>query len=156
EVGRKWRLADPAGHVDRARALSGDRARVAGRPLPGRGRRGALERGPARVPARQVRSGVPRMRPLRLRTLNRYIAIAIGQSFLLSLGTLVAVFSVINATEELQQVGIGHYGVRQALWFVALTTPNQAYALFPAAALLGSVIALGGLAQRNELVAIGA
>jgi lipopolysaccharide export system permease protein len=95
-------------------------------------------------------------RPLRNRTLDRYIAVTVAQSFLLALATLVAVFSVINATEELQQVGTGQYGVRDALWFVVLTLPNQVYALFPAAALLGSVIGLGGLAYQNELVAIGA
>jgi lipopolysaccharide export system permease protein len=95
-------------------------------------------------------------RPLRMWTLDRYLALTVAQSFLLALATLVAVFSVINATEELQQVGTGQYGVREALWFVVLTLPNEAYALFPAAALLGSVIGLGGLAQRNELVAIAA
>lgn len=95
-------------------------------------------------------------RPLRMRILDRYFAVTVAQSFLLALATLVAVFSVINATEELQQVGAGQYGVRQALWFVVLTLPNEAYELLPAAALLGNVIGLGGLAHRNELVAIAA
>lgn len=91
-----------------------------------------------------------------MRTLDRYLAVTVAQYFLLALVTLVAVFSVINATEELQRVGTGHYGVGAALWYVLLTLPNQTYGMFPAAALLGSLVGLGGLAYRNELIAIAA
>ena len=94
--------------------------------------------------------------PPRLRILDRYLGITLAQSFLLALATLVAIFSVINAAEELQRVGTGQYGVREAFRFVFLTLPDETYRLFPAAALLGSVIGLGGLARRNELVAISA
>ncbi len=95
-------------------------------------------------------------RPLRMRTLDWYLAITVAQSSLLALALLLAVFFVINATEELQRVGTGQYGVGEALAFVILTLPNEAYELFPAAALLGCVIGLGALAHRNELVAIAA
>jgi lipopolysaccharide export system permease protein len=84
---------------------------------------------------------------------NRYLATNVAQIFsspLAAGGRL----PVINATEELQRVGAGRYGVRQALWFVFLTLPNEVYGLFPAAALLGTVIGLGGLAHRHELTAI--
>jgi lipopolysaccharide export system permease protein len=94
------------------------------------------------------------MRLTRMRTLDRYVAANISQNVLLALVVLVAVFSVINATEELQHVGAGRYGVGQALWFVFLTLPNEFYALLPAAAVLGNVIGLGGLAQRNEIIAM--
>lgn len=94
--------------------------------------------------------------PLRMRTLDRYLAVTIAQNFLFALAALVAVFSVINATEELQRVGAGRYGVPEALWFVVLTLPNEVYALFPAAAVLGNVIGLGGLAHRNEVIAMAA
>lgn len=94
--------------------------------------------------------------PPRLRILDRYLAVAVAQSFLIALAILVAVFSVINATEELQQVRTGQYEIRQALWFVVLTLPNEVYGLLPAAALLGTLIGLGGLARHNELVAIAA
>src|SRR5215470_3368575 len=93
-------------------------------------------------------------RPLRLPTLDWYLAANVAQNFFFALGTLAVIFSIINATEELQRVGVGTYGVRQALWFVCLTLPNEVYGLFPAAALLGIVIGLGGLAHRNELIAI--
>jgi lipopolysaccharide export system permease protein len=91
-----------------------------------------------------------------MRTLDRYLAATVALYFLLALITLVAVFSVINATEELQRVGTGQYGVGAALWYVFVTLPNQTYAMFPAAALLGTLVGLGGLAYRNELIAIAA
>jgi len=93
-------------------------------------------------------------RPLRMPTLDRYVARTVVQNFLFALLTLVAIFFVINATEELQRVDAGSYGVRQAMWFVILMLPNEIYALFPASALLGNVIGLGGLAHRNELLAM--
>lgn len=89
-----------------------------------------------------------------MRILDRYLADAVARYFLLALVTLVAVFSVIHATEELQRVGTGGYGVGAALWYVLLTLPSETYAMFPAAALLGTLVGLGGLAQRNELTAI--
>jgi lipopolysaccharide export system permease protein len=91
-----------------------------------------------------------------MRTLDRYLAVTVAQYFVLALVTLVAVFSVINATEELQRVGTGRYGVGAALWYVLLTLPSQTYAMFPAAALLGTLVGLGGLAYRHELIAIAA
>lgn len=93
-------------------------------------------------------------RPLRLPILDRYLAVTVALNFLFALATLAVVFTVINTTDELQRVGAGRYGVPQALWFVVLTLPNEVYRLFPAAALLGTVVGLGGLAYRNELIAI--
>jgi lipopolysaccharide export system permease protein len=95
-------------------------------------------------------------RPPRLPTLDRYIAINVILNFGFALAALSAVFSVINATEELQRVGAGGYGVGEALWFVLLTLPNEVYALFPAAAVLGIAIGLGGLGHRNEIIALAA
>jgi lipopolysaccharide export system permease protein len=96
------------------------------------------------------------VRPLRLPTLDRHIATTVLLNFAFALVALAAVFSVINATEELQRVGAGRYGVGEALWFVLLTLPSEVAALFPAAAVLGNVIGLGGLAHRNEIIALAA
>jgi lipopolysaccharide export system permease protein len=95
-------------------------------------------------------------RPQRLPILDRHIAITVALNFCFALAALAAVFSVINATEELQRVGTGRYGVGEALWFVLLTLPNEVSALFPAAAVLGNVIGLGGLAHQNEIIALAA
>ncbi len=90
-----------------------------------------------------------------MKTLDRYVATTVAVHFASALAVLVAVFSVINLAQELEDIG-GGYGVRQALWFVLLTLPNEAYQLFPAAALLGGVLGLGALAAHNELTAMAA
>ena len=87
-----------------------------------------------------------------MKILDRYIAVTVGVSCLVSLTALLTVFSVMNLMQELKAIGTGQYGIRQALWFVLNMLPNEAYKLFPAAALLGTVLALGALVSRNEIV----
>ena len=89
-----------------------------------------------------------------MRTLDRYIAITVGGNCLLALTALLTVFSMMSLLQELKAIGTGQYGVRQAVWFVVNMLPNEGYKLFPAAALLGTVLALGALVSRNEVVAM--
>lgn len=91
-----------------------------------------------------------------MNTLARYVARTLAANVFLALIALVVVFSVINLAQELENVGVGRYGVGDALGFVLMTTPAEAFELFPAAALLGAVLALGGMASRNELVVLAA
>ncbi|MFQ5664813.1 MAG: LPS export ABC transporter permease LptG [Candidatus Binatia bacterium] len=91
-----------------------------------------------------------------MKTLDRYLATVVAADFLAALAALLAIFSVIHLMHELEDVGVAQYGMRQALWFVFMTLPSEAYELFPAAALLGGVSALGTLASRNELVSVWA
>jgi lipopolysaccharide export system permease protein len=91
-----------------------------------------------------------------MRILDRYVARAVATGTSLALGALLAIFSVVNLLEELGDGGAGAYGWREALSFVALTLPAEALALAPAAALLGSLMALGRLGSANELVAMEA
>lgn len=88
--------------------------------------------------------------------LERYIATTVVGAFLIALGGLLAVFSVINLTEELRDVGVGHYTLPLALWYVGMTLPSEAYELFSAAALVGGTAGLALLATNNELIAISA
>jgi lipopolysaccharide export system permease protein len=85
--------------------------------------------------------------------LARYIGRTIISNVLLALAALLVVFTVVNLTQELEDVGTGRYSLGDAFGFVLLTLPAEALELFPAAALLGGVLGLGGLAARNELVA---
>ncbi len=86
---------------------------------------------------------------------DRHLGLAVIRSFGQALAALLAVFTVLNLSEELRAVGEG-WSVARALGFVALTLPSEAYALFPAAALLGAVLGLGRLASDQELVALQA
>jgi lipopolysaccharide export system permease protein len=89
-----------------------------------------------------------------MRTLDRYIAVTVATHCGFALLALVAIFSMVNLMQELREVGVGDYGAMQAMWFTLLTAPAEAYTLFPAAALIGGVSALGTLAGNNELVAM--
>lgn len=88
--------------------------------------------------------------------IDRYVAGMTLRHFGQALAALLAVFTVVNLTEELRAVGSADWGIRQALWFVVLTLPSQAYELFPAAALLGAVLAFGRMAADGEIVAFQA
>jgi len=91
-----------------------------------------------------------------MKTLDRYVARAIALHFGLALGGFVLIFSIISLMEELRSVGHGDYGLRQAVWFVSLRLPAEAFELFPGAALVGCVMGLGALAAHGELVAMHA
>lgn len=89
-------------------------------------------------------------------TLDRYLRSVLVGHFAVALATLLAIFSVLNLTEELQTVGTGAYSLAGALRFVTLTLPSEAYELFATTALLGGVTGLGSLAAHNEIVAAAA
>ena len=91
-----------------------------------------------------------------MRIFDRYVAVTLGVHFLYSLSALLAIFTVVNFMQEMGRVGSGDYGFSQALWFIFLTLPNEAYKLVPAAALLGSTMGFGSLAAGHELVALNA
>ena len=109
--------------------------------------------GRARRPARRGRGrgGWPR-----LRTLDRYVGLSVARSYVLVLMILLTLFSVLALIEELEDLGKGRYRLGDIVAFVALTMPRRALDLSPVAALLGSVVALGGLASAGELVAMQA
>jgi len=91
-----------------------------------------------------------------VKILDRYIGAAVVLNTGYALLTLVAVFSAISLTEELRDIGTGEYGAGAAMRYVLLMLPTQAYEMFPAAALLGSVTGLSQLANHHELVGMQA
>lgn len=91
-----------------------------------------------------------------MKVFDRYIALVLGQQFVYALGALVAIFSVLTFAEELGGADTRAYGVSWAGWFVLMTMPALAHSLFPASALLGTVMGLGQLTRYQELVALQA
>jgi len=67
--------------------------------------------------------------------------------------SLGAFFSFLG---EVSRIGSGDYGTLRALEFVLLSMPLQAWEVFPVAALIGTLLALGNLAAGSELVAMRA
>lgn len=89
-----------------------------------------------------------------MRLLDRYVGGEVLKSCLIVMLALVALFSLFELVDQLDDVGKGRYRFGDALWFVSLTLPGLAIRLLPVIALLGILIALGGLASGNELVAM--
>jgi lipopolysaccharide export system permease protein len=88
--------------------------------------------------------------------LGRYLAASILSSTLLVLGVLLALFSFIQFVDALGDIGKADYQLVDAMQYVLLSLPRQAYEVFPMAALLGTTLGLSALAADSELVAMRA
>jgi Lipopolysaccharide export system permease LptF/LptG len=91
-----------------------------------------------------------------MKILDRYLAVSILTSTLLVLGVLLALFSFLQFVEALGDVGKQNYQLADAIRYVLLSVPRQAFEVFPMAALLGTTLGLSALAADAELVAIRA
>lgn len=89
-----------------------------------------------------------------MRILDRYLAGAILTNTLLVLGVLIALFSFILFVDTLGDVGKADFQLGDAVRYVLLSLPRQAYEVFPMAALLGTTLGLSALAADAELVAM--
>ena len=86
--------------------------------------------------------------------LDRYIGKSILLTSLVALFSLVAIFSFFSLVDQLDDTGVGNYGVIEAIQYVLLTVPRLCYELFPIATVIGSMAALGMLANNSELAVI--
>lgn len=84
--------------------------------------------------------------------LDRAIGSAVLRSVILVSFALIAVYGVLDGVRELRYLS-DSYGFGDVLWYLLLTTPRRAYQIFPFAALVGAVLAVGNLAATSELVA---
>jgi len=91
-----------------------------------------------------------------MKTLDRHIGTSFLRSFLMIFIILVALFSLLELMSQLDDVGKGNYQVQDVLLFIGLTLPRRMLELMPISTLLGSVVALGLLADHNELLAMQA
>ena len=91
-----------------------------------------------------------------MKILDRHIGFHVIRDALLTLIALLAVFSLVEFLDDLSEVGKGSYTTGAAIEYMLLTTPNRAYVLFPVAAVIGSLIGLGSLAEHRELVVVRA
>jgi lipopolysaccharide export system permease protein len=67
---------------------------------------------------------------------------------------LLAIFSFFGFIEELEDIGRGRYTLGLAAVVVLLSLPGLAYELLPIAALLGSLLSLGAMSERNEIAVV--
>lgn len=86
-----------------------------------------------------------------MRTARRYLAHEIYRSSAVMLIALVGLFSFFALIEDLDSVG-PRFTLANLFYLQLLSLPARTYELLPIALLIGAVLALAGLAQRNELV----
>ncbi|MGD8429083.1 MAG: LPS export ABC transporter permease LptG [Ectothiorhodospiraceae bacterium] len=90
-----------------------------------------------------------------MKILDRYIVQAVVAGALVAIVIVVSLNVLFEFINESGDAG-GAYTIWHAFLYVLLTTPYRLYEAFPVATLLGSLMALGGLAGRSELVAMRA
>lgn len=87
-----------------------------------------------------------------MKILFRYINLQVAAMILLVALALVGLDYFVTLVHELKIVGKADYTLSLALIYLGLQTPSRFYEMFPWAALLGTMISLGMLAQHRELV----
>lgn len=86
-----------------------------------------------------------------MRTTRRYLAKEIYRSSAVVLVALLGLFTFFALIEELDKVGT-RFTLLNLFYMQALAMPTYLYDLLPIGVLIGAVLALASLAQRNELV----
>jgi lipopolysaccharide export system permease protein len=86
-------------------------------------------------------------------TLDRYLALNYLKGMIPVMLLLLALFSLIALTEELEEVGKGSFRQIDAFMVILYTSPRRIVDLMPVTALLGGLIGLGALANNQELIA---
>ena len=87
--------------------------------------------------------------------LDRYISMALLKGWLIVLAVLTSVFGLLAFVEEVDRVR-ARYQAFDAFMYVVGTLPRIAMDLAPIVALLGTLIALAGLARNSEVIAMRA
>ncbi|OZI77465.1 LPS export ABC transporter permease LptG [Bordetella genomosp. 12] len=86
-----------------------------------------------------------------MRTARRYLAREIYRSCAVVLLALLGLFTFFALVDDLDNVG-DKFSMLALLYMQALALPTRLYDLLPIGLLIGAILALAGLAQRNELV----
>jgi len=85
-----------------------------------------------------------------MKTLRRYLATEIMAATALVIVALVMLFAFFDLVEQIKDLGRGAYNMRRILIYMLLSLPDHVYALFPVAALIGTLFALAQLVAGSE------
>jgi lipopolysaccharide export system permease protein len=88
--------------------------------------------------------------------LTRYIVKEILKGSFIAILLLLTLFNLFTFSDELKDLGKGHYGLKEIFSYLALTSPRVFYELMPSSALLGSLFILGAMGNNRELIAMRA
>lgn len=93
---------------------------------------------------------------LRIKRADLLVAGAVLGGLLLTWLVLTGLDTFIQFAGQIADVGHDGYSLGQAVVFILLTVPRRAYEWFVFAALIGSLVGVGGLAASGELTALRA
>jgi lipopolysaccharide export system permease protein len=88
--------------------------------------------------------------------LDRYLARQILWYTLLVMAVLLTLSALFVFLGQQDDIGVGTYGMGDALFFTLLNMPQQFFQLLPIGALIGALVGLGNLARGSELIVIRA
>ncbi|MDO9047730.1 MAG: LPS export ABC transporter permease LptG [Methylobacter sp.] len=91
-----------------------------------------------------------------MNVLTGYIVREILKGSLVAALLLLTLFNLFTFSDQLKDLGKGHYGLTEIFYYLALTSPTVFYELMPASALLGSLFILGAMGNNRELIAMRA
>ena len=91
-----------------------------------------------------------------MNVLTGYIIREILKGSFIAVILLLTLFNLFTFSDQLKDLGKGHYGLKEIFYYLALGSPSVFYELMPAAALLGSLFILGAMGNNRELIAMRA
>jgi hypothetical protein len=91
-----------------------------------------------------------------MNTLDRYLLRSIVGAVLLVMAVFLTLGGLFLFIGQQDDIGVGRYTGVDALSFVLLNLPQQAWELMPISALIGTLVGLGALARGSELTVMRA
>jgi lipopolysaccharide export system permease protein len=91
-----------------------------------------------------------------LTRIDKLVFKAVVPAVLLTWLVFTSFDALLGLLNELDEIGIGSYDVVHVLEYIALSLPRRLYQMFSTAAIVGSMLGLGSLAARSELIALQA
>ena len=79
-----------------------------------------------------------------------YVGRAVFATVLLTWAVLLGLDLMLSFVGEFGDIGKNNYGIMQAVAYIGYTIPRRAYELFPYAAVVGALMALGQLAAAGS------
>jgi lipopolysaccharide export system permease protein len=83
-----------------------------------------------------------------------YVFRAILEMTLIVLFVFVALSGFVDFVDQINDIGIGDYGVNQAVQYTLLKLPSSIFQLMPIIILIGSLLGLGLMSKNSELIVL--
>lgn len=85
-----------------------------------------------------------------MKVFRRYVAREVYKATAIVGVAFLGLFAFFDLINELEDIGKAGYRIQHAIGFVLLSLPGHAYELFPIVVLIGTLVALAGLAATSE------